>query len=41
MGSETTGQVSTDLGRVFIGCDINPKYAELRDMRRTTTGMPI
>lgn len=41
MGSGTTGQVSTDLGRQFIGCELNPKYVELHDMRRTTTGMAI
>jgi DNA modification methylase len=41
MGSGTTGQVATDLGRHFIGCELNPDYIELHDMRRTTTGMPI
>lgn len=41
MGSGTTGQVATDLGRQFIGCELNPKYVELHDMRRTTTGMAV
>jgi DNA modification methylase len=41
MGSGTTAQVSTDLGRQFIGCELNPKYVELHEMRRTTTGMAI
>lgn len=41
MGSGTTGQVATDLGRSFIGCELNPKYVELHDMRRTTIGMAI
>jgi DNA modification methylase len=41
MGSGTTGQVATDLGRNFIGCELNPKYVELHEMRRTTTGMAI
>lgn len=41
MGSGTTGQVATDLGRQFIGCELNPDYIELHDMRRTTIGMPI
>jgi DNA modification methylase len=41
MGSGTTGQVATDLGRNFIGCELNPQYVELHDMRRTTIGMPI
>ena len=41
MGSGTTGQVATDLGRNFIGCELNPDYLRLHDMRRTTQGMPI
>ena len=41
MGSGTTGQVATDLGRQFIGCELNPAYIELHDMRRTTIGMPL
>lgn len=41
MGSGTTGQVATDLGRCFIGCELNPEYVELHELRRTTTGMPI
>ena len=41
MGSGTTGQVATDLGRKFIGCELNPAYIELHNMRRTTTGLPF
>ncbi len=41
MGSGTTGQVATDLGRHFVGCELNPEYVELHEMRRTTVGMPI
>lgn len=41
MGSGTTAQVATDLGRQFIGCELNPKYVELHEMRRTTIGMAI
>lgn len=41
MGSGTTAQVATDLGRQFIGCELNQKYVELHHMRRTTTGMAI
>lgn len=41
MGSGTTGQVATDLGRNFIGCELNPKYIELHELRRTTMGMAI
>lgn len=41
MGSGTVAKVATDLGREFIGCEINSAYLELHDMRRTTQGMPI
>lgn len=41
MGSGTAGQVATDLGRNFIGTELNPKYVDLQEMRRTTIGMPI
>jgi DNA modification methylase len=41
MGSGTVAQVATDLARSFVGCELNPKYVELHDMRRTTIGMAI
>jgi DNA modification methylase len=41
MGSGTTLQVATDLGRACVGCEINPHYKRLEDLRRTTKGMPI
>jgi DNA modification methylase len=41
MGSGTTGQVATDLGRQFIGCELNPEYVALHEMRRTTIGMAL
>jgi DNA modification methylase len=41
MGSGTTGQVATNLGRQFIGLELNPKYVELHELRRTTIGMAI
>lgn len=41
MGSGTVGQVATDLGRNFIGCELNPEYVELHELRRTTIGMPL
>lgn len=41
MGSGTTAQVATELGRQFIGCELNPKYVELHELRRTTIGLAI
>lgn len=41
MGSGTTAQVATNLGRQFIGCELNPAYVALHEMRTTTTGMAI
>lgn len=41
MGSGTTAQVATDLGRQFIGCEINAQYVDMHDVRRTTLGMPL
>ena len=41
MGSGTTAQVATNLGRQFIGCELNPDYVALHEMRRTTIGMNI
>jgi len=40
-GSTTTGQVATDLGRSYIGCELNPKYVELHKLRPTTMGLPL
>lgn len=40
-GSGTVGKVSTDLGRNFIGLELNPEYIKLNECRRTTQGMPI
>ena len=41
MGSGTTAEVATRFGREFLGCELNPKYVELHEMRRTTVGMPL
>lgn len=41
MGSGTTRQVALDLGRHCIGCEINPAYLMLEELRTTTTGMPL
>ena len=32
-GSGTTGQVAQNLGRKFIGCELNPSYKDLQDER--------
>lgn len=39
MGSGTTAQVATDLGRQFIGCEINPEYVAIQNARQMTVGM--
>lgn len=41
MGSGTVGKVATDLGRNFIGCELNPEYVALHELRRTTIGMQL
>lgn len=42
MGSGTVAQVATDLGRHFIGCELNGEYIALAEQyRKTTIGMPI
>lgn len=41
MGSGTTAMVATDLGRQFIGCELNPEYVAMHEHRRTTMGMPV
>ncbi len=41
MGSGTVAKVARDLGRRFIGCELNPQYIELQMLRRATIGMPI
>jgi DNA modification methylase len=33
MGSGTTAQVAQDLGRQYMGCELNPDYAELQKKR--------
>jgi DNA modification methylase len=33
MGSGTTAQVAQDLGRQYIGCELNPAYKALQDKR--------
>jgi DNA modification methylase len=33
MGSGTTAQVAKDLGRQYIGCELNPEYGKLQQKR--------
>jgi DNA modification methylase len=40
-GSGTTGKVATDLGRHFIGIELNPDYAKMDRSLTTTIGMPL
>ena len=40
-GSGTTGKVATDLGRHFIGIELNPEYAKMDRSLTTTIGMPL
>jgi site-specific DNA-methyltransferase (cytosine-N4-specific) len=33
MGSGTTAQVAQDLGRQYLGCELNPEYESLQKKR--------
>ena len=33
MGSGTTAQVAQNLGRKYMGCELNPEYKTLQDSR--------
>jgi site-specific DNA-methyltransferase (cytosine-N4-specific) len=33
MGSGTTAQVAQNLGRQYLGCELNPNYKALQDKR--------
>ena len=33
MGSGTTAQVAKELGRQYVGCELNPEYKKLQDER--------
>ena len=39
MGSGTTAQVAQDLGRQYIGCELNPKYGNLQKKRTAQTSL--
>lgn len=40
-GSGTTRRVAIDLGRHYVGCELNAAYAELDRERPTTMGLPL
>jgi len=41
-GSGTSGEVSTSLGRNFLGLELNEAYVRLSEQhRKTTIGMPL
>ena len=33
MGSGTTAQVAKELGRKYLGCELNPNYKKLQEKR--------
>jgi DNA modification methylase len=39
MGSGTTAQVAQDLGRQYIGCELNPDYGKLQKKRTAQTSL--
>jgi len=39
MGSGTTAQVAQDLGRQYIGCELNPAYGKLQKKRTAQTSL--
>ena len=41
MGSGTTGQVAQDLGRRWLGCELNPAYAPLQKRRTEQLGLVL
>lgn len=40
-GSGTVGRVAEDLGRIWLGFDLNPEYADLQRKRTAQTGMRL
>ena len=41
MGSGTTAQVAQDLGRQYIGCELNPEYGKLQKKRTAQTSLDL
>jgi len=39
MGSGTVGQVAQDLGRKWLGCELNAEYGKLADRRTAQQGL--
>jgi len=39
MGSGTTAQVAQDLGRQYLGCELNPEYGKLQKKRTAQTSL--
>lgn len=39
MGSGTTAQVAQELGRQYLGCELNPDYKKLQDKRTAQLGL--
>lgn len=40
-GSGTVGEVAQDLGRKWLGCELNPAYAKLQDQRTAQQGLVL
>jgi site-specific DNA-methyltransferase (cytosine-N4-specific) len=41
MGSGTVGQVAQNLGRRWIGCELNPEYVNLQESRTAQQGLEL
>jgi site-specific DNA-methyltransferase (cytosine-N4-specific) len=41
MGSGTVAQVAQDLGRRWLGCELNPAYAEMCERRTRQAGLVL
>jgi DNA modification methylase len=41
MGSGTTAQVAQNLGRQYIGCELNPAYMKLQNIRTAQQSLEL